>query len=64
MDGVIGPQTIEAINRWCIRDAEALHKALNGEQYRVYRAIVKRRPESLRFSRGWMRRIQGYREMV
>jgi len=69
VDGAMGAQTLTALNDWCVRDAEVLFKALNGEQYRLYRTIVegwaragKKNP--FKFSAGWMRRIQAYREVT
>lgn len=57
IDGIIGPRTVLGINIWCLRDSESLYKALNGEQYRVYKKIVKKKPHLKRYSRGWLRRV-------
>lgn len=61
-DGVIGPATLEEINRWARKDAQALFRAMNGFQFMRYVDIVEGREESRRFIRGWMRRVQDYRQ--
>jgi len=60
-DGVMGPQTISTVNGLASKDAEALFKALNGFQFMRYVQIVGTSKDH-RFARGWMRRIQGYRQ--
>jgi len=63
LDGVVGPKTLGALNKWCEKDALALFRALNGEQYIIYKDILDGRPKSRKYSRGWLRRIQSFREM-
>ena len=60
-DGVIGPKTLERANFWIRKDAEALHKALNGFQFMRYVEIVKN-PTQEKFAWGWIKRIQYYRK--
>ncbi len=60
VDGLIGPNTISAINRWICTDEEALFKALNGFQFMKYVDIVNA-SSTHRFARGWMKRIGDYR---
>jgi len=58
VDGKIGPNTIEAINKWCKKDERALFVALNGEQYIRYK-----NNSQMMFHRGWTKRIQSYKEV-
>ncbi|MDA2936845.1 hypothetical protein MYX75_01095 [Acidobacteria bacterium AH-259-A15] len=58
VDGIIGPKTNGAINRWCLRDARSLLKALNGVQFMHFLAIVEGNPDQAVFSRGWLKRVQ------
>jgi lysozyme family protein len=74
-DGAMGPATIGAINKWCAKDPRAFMVCLNGFQFLHYVAIVDagliteitRRVKSDasqgRFSRGWTKRIQEYRNL-
>ncbi len=61
-DGLIGPATIAALNKWSARDEQALYKCLNGFQFIHYVEITKRNEKLTRFARGWMKRIQQYQE--
>lgn len=73
-DGVMGSATIGLINKWCARDPRALMVALNGMQFVHFVAIadegileeimkrVKSDAEQFKFTRGWTKRIQNYRE--
>ena len=61
-DGIMGPGTLGALNYLAVKDAEALFRCLNGEQYAVYKEIIEHRPLSQKYVRGWMRRIQDYRQ--
>ena len=63
-DGILGPQTISILNKWGFKDPEALFKALNGEQYAVYKHIIKTRPQLIRYARGWLKRVQSYLEEI
>jgi lysozyme family protein len=60
-DGRIGPMTLAYTDRWTRKDPEALHKTLNGFQFKRYFEIVVRNPSQEKFVRGWMKRIQYYR---
>lgn len=73
-DGVMGPATINLLNKWCSKDPRALFVALNGMQFIHYVAIVdksiieeitkrvKSDASQMAFSRGWTKRIQSYRQ--
>lgn len=60
-DGVCGPITISALNRWGAKDERALYKCLNGFQFIHYVKITEQKASQKRFSRGWTRRIQDYK---
>jgi lysozyme family protein len=60
-DGMMGPITLAAIGNWCIRDAEALFKVLNGFQFMYYHRVIIRDPAKGKYAHGWMRRIQGWK---
>ena len=58
VDGILGNQTIQAINNWSDKDQEAdLHNAINGCQFAWYLTITEAKPSLRRFSRGWLKRI-------
>jgi lysozyme family protein len=61
VDGLIGPKTFERAYYWGRKDPEAFHKALNGFQFIRYVEIVENITQE-KFARGWMKRIQYYRE--
>jgi len=73
-DGVMGPVTINLLNKWCQKDPRALFVALNGIQFIHFVAIVdesiieeitkrvKSDASQVKFSRGWTKRIQSYRK--
>lgn len=75
LDGVIGPKTIAALNKWCAKDPVALFKCLNGFQFIAYVCLVdeglvdriKARfngdAAQQKFAWGWTKRIQEYREV-
>lgn len=54
-DGILGARTLEALNKWGLKDPYALFKAMNGEQYIYYKGIT-----GITFPAGWMKRIQDY----
>jgi lysozyme family protein len=64
IDGWFGPETLGKINFWVTRDIQALFKAMNGFQFIWYVDLVKKDPFQRVFTRGWMKRIQEYREEV
>lgn len=59
-DGIMGPKTINALNRWSDKDPRALHICLNGFQFMRYTEIVKGDGTQHAFARGWTRRVQSY----
>lgn len=61
-DGIMGLATLGALNRWSAKDKEALFKCLNGFQFIHFVATSARNPKKRKFNRGWMKRIQDYRE--
>lgn len=73
LDGVIGPATLNLINKWCVKDPRALFVALNGIQFIHFCAIidphlldaikacVRPHADQQQFARGWTKRIQEYR---
>ncbi|PZM88633.1 MAG: peptidoglycan-binding protein [Actinobacteria bacterium] len=54
IDGVLGPQTIEAANN--VRPRAMLLAALRAEAAAYYRQLVEQRPELKRFEQGWLNR--------
>ena len=56
-DGLMGPKTRKAIQKWVKKDKLALLKVQNGEQYLYYKRSIRRNPKLHRFARGWLRRI-------
>jgi lysozyme family protein len=75
IDGVMGPQTMGLINKWCAKDPRALYICLNGFQFIHFaciidealvdrlKAIVSTNPSQQKFARGWTERVQGYKEV-
>lgn len=61
-DGVCGPVTIAAVNKWIGKDEKALFVCLNGFQFMHYYEIAKANVTLKRYARGWTKRIQQYRE--
>ena len=59
-DGIIGPKTIFALNKWSSKDTRALFVCLNGFQFMHYRLITKSNQKLKKFARGWTKRIQQY----
>jgi len=54
VDGVIGPQTINAAN--AVRPKAMLLAALRAEAAAYYRSLAERRPELKRYEQGWLNR--------
>jgi len=54
IDGIIGPQTLQAVGRVRWQD---LYKTLNGLQFVRYFEIVMENPSQGKFFRGWLKRI-------
>lgn len=66
IDGIIGDVTIARLNKWCAKYPKALHKALNGFQFILYKDIVTKAladPKDQReaYALGWLKRIQYFR---
>jgi lysozyme family protein len=53
VDGVIGPKTVDAVNR---ADPNRLLTAMRARQAEHYRELIKRNPTLARFQRGWEKR--------
>lgn len=53
IDGIIGPQTIGAVNK---ATQEPLLAALRAEAASYYRALVQRNPNLVKFRNGWLNR--------
>lgn len=60
-DGILGPATLEKVNKWSQKDPTSLYKAMNGYQFMKYAGIVEADESQGRFARGWLKRIQSYR---
>jgi len=60
-DGVMGLATLGALNKWAAKDKRALFISLNGFQFIRYVAIISKKNQKKKFSRGWTKRIQDYR---
>ena len=60
-DGIIGNKTISAMNKWSGKDERALFVCLNGFQFMNYKLITQNNRSSMKFARGWTKRIQQYR---
>lgn len=57
VDGVIGPETLAAVNDLAPEQKDALLKCLNGFQFNHYLDIVENNPSQKRFLVGWLKRI-------
>jgi lysozyme family protein len=60
-DGIIGPKTIYALQKWYLKDERALFVCLNGFQFMRYFEITESNMKLMKFSRGWTKRIQTYK---
>jgi lysozyme family protein len=58
IDGIVGPQTIRAINS---ADQELLFNALKIERKVFLNNIIKRKPDQIVFYDGWMNRVNSFR---
>lgn len=56
-DGVVGPQTLNAINSW---DPQRLHSCIKQARKTHYEAIVERDPRQRKFLKGWMNRLNTF----
>lgn len=56
-DGLIGPQTLKALNAVAPTRTVALLKTLNGLQFMRYVEIVKANPTQRKFFVGWLKRV-------
>jgi lysozyme family protein len=55
VDGIVGPVTVAAVNRYPY--PQALYKALNGLQFEYYHDIITRHPRQKKWFRGWLKRV-------
>lgn len=62
-DGVVGPKTIAAINKY---EPKMLFNRIKAERERFFKACVANRPANAKFLRGWLRRLDsiGYGYLV
>jgi lysozyme family protein len=63
-DGILGVRTIARLNFWADKDPVALFKCLNGFQFVYYVQCVKSNPAEMKYSRGWMKRINEYQQAL
>src|SRR5690606_20839704 len=61
VDGVIGNQTINAINS---ANAKTLYDLIYTERERYYRDLVVRKPELKKFLKGWLNRIYAFKNEI
>jgi len=54
IDGIIGSQTIRAIND--VKPRAMLLSAIRAEAAAYYRGVVEKKPELRRFENGWLNR--------
>lgn len=54
VDGIVGPQTLEAVNS---REPSALFSLLRQERIAYTERICRARPQNMKFRNGWLRRI-------
>ena len=59
-DGIIGPVTLEAINKWSKKNSEGFFKLLNSLQGAYYVEIVENDSSQMKWLLGWMKRVQDY----
>jgi len=58
VDGVMGPNTLHAVNEWSAKDHVAFLKVLNGVQFTLYLGMVEKNPKLKKYARGWTRRLE------
>lgn len=63
-DGKIGPNTIRSARATLAAMGPYFQNAIVDERIRFYKAIVKRRPSSRKFLRGWLNRAESFRLSV
>jgi lysozyme family protein len=63
LGGPMRAEYIAMVNTWGHKDPEAFFKVLNGFQFMHYLKIITRDPIKRKYARGWMRRIQGWRDV-
>ena len=61
MDGILGPVSLEAINRL---DSDVLYRQLVAARCRFYGQIITRDPTQAVFAAGWANRIAEFIEEV
>ena len=53
-DGIVGKNTLEALNR---QDPQVFFNRLKARRKQFYERIVEKRPSQVRFLKGWLRRL-------
>lgn len=61
-DGIIGPITLEAINKWTKKNSKGFFRLLNSIQGAFYVEIVENDSSQAKYLLGWMKRVQSYDE--
>jgi len=64
VDGIMGFETVSALQRWIKKDERALFVCLNGFQFMYYYEITEKKSVLKRFARGWTKRVQNYKAEV
>lgn len=57
VDGIVGPKTIEAINK---KDPKRLFDAIKAARIEFVENLVKQRPKDAKFLKGWKARINSF----
>ena len=63
-DGILGERTIARLNFWATKDPVSLFKCLNGFQFIYYVDCVRSNQTQMKYSRGWMQRINEYQQAL
>jgi lysozyme family protein len=56
IDGIVGSKTLTILNALIETDKPRLYKAINGEQYVIYRTLWLKDPGQEKYTRGWLDR--------
>ena len=59
VDGILGPVSLEAINRW---DTDVLYRMMVAERCRFYGRLITADPTQAVFAAGWANRIAEFIE--
>lgn len=57
-DGIVGPETLKALNG---ADQEEFFASIKSERIKYYSDLVARKPDLRKFFKGWMNRLLAYR---